>query len=525
MEPVMERFVASLNEHLTPEDIVNLEACINCKRCGEACAWYLGTGDEKLHPTYKGNFVRSIYNRFLTVEGRVKGALGLTQTPTVDDLREHMGSFWNCTSCGRCTLACPAGISNRRITRLARGAYADAGLSGENPTLKSVIDNTWRVGHSFGLESARVLARYALFLEAQGIEMPVDVEGAEILFVCPSVANMKIPDYAVKVAAILNAANVSYTFSSCLVETGTEIEHIVVHHELTKKVLESWEYEATRLGVKKILSVECGCDTRTLFGDATETLGRPLKFPVIMFDSLIRDKIDSGELPVEKVATPVTLHDPCHATRLAGMGDVLRDLLTRVASNFTEMTPNREQNYCCNGGAGVLRLPENTENRRTISVLKANQIASTGAANVTTPCVICMLALEDICQTYDLAQPGERMASMLFEIVYEAMATALQKRGEFDRVRVPLELREGDEEFSYHHSASGMMMGLMHDPEALRIIDWLERDPVVQRHTKVYPETLVLLQRYREMAEAFSQAEPLLLEQTMHLGKYCAIFR
>jgi hypothetical protein len=25
------------------------------------------------------------------------------------------------------------------------------------------------------------------------------------------------------------------------------------------------------------------------------------------------------------------------------------------------MTPNKEHNYCCNGGAGGMRLPENTE--------------------------------------------------------------------------------------------------------------------------------------------------------------------
>jgi Fe-S oxidoreductase len=487
---------------MTAEDVVNMEACLDCKRCGDACAWYLTTGEEELHPTYKTNFLRSIYQRYMTLEGRVGGSIGLIDTPTDDDLREHMASFWQCTACGRCTLSCPAGISTRRLVRLARAAYSDSGLSDEHPTLSSITANLRQTSHSFGIDPVKILARYGLFLTAMGLEMPVDVEGAEILFVCPSAANTKIPDYAVKVMAILNAANISYTVSSRLVETGTEADHVVVHHDLTKRVLEAWENEAERLGTQKLLVVECGCDTRTLFADATEILGRPLKFPVIMFDPLIEEKIATGEVPVEKVDTSVTLHDPCHSTRLAGMGDAMRALLNRVSNNFIEMTPNREYNYCCNGGAGGLRLPENTDMRRQASVLKANQIRTTGAEQVTTPCVVCMLSLEDTCQTYDLGMPGERTATMLFEVVYEAMEKGLASAGQLDRFRTPLELQGKDATFYNEHSVSGVMTALMADPEAPAILEWLAQDAVVQRHAQQHPEILEQLARFKEMAGA-----------------------
>lgn len=500
METTMEKFVASLKDNITAEDVVNFEACMDCKHCGDACAWYLGTGDEKLHPTYKTNFIRSIYNRYMTLEGKLGGALGLVETPTVDDLRDRMQYFWNCTACGRCTLACPAGLSTRRIVRLARSAYSDSGLSSENPTLKTIVQNIRQYGHSFGLDSTKVMARYGLFLAAEGIEMPIDVRGAEVLFVCPSAANTKIPDYATKVMKILNAANIDYTVSSRLVETGTEADHVVVHHELTKKVLEAWEGEAERLGAKKILVVECGCDTRTLFGDVSEILGRPLKFPVTMFDPMIKEKIDSGELPVEKVETTVTLHDPCHSTRLAGMGDIMRDLLESVSTDFVEMTPGREHNYCCNGGAGGMRLPENAELRRKISFIKANQIKNTGAENVTTPCVVCMLTLEDTCQTYELGPKGERMATMLFEVVYEAMEKALASRGELDRVRMPINLTGSDPVYFNQHSVSGIMAAMMQDPDAGSLLEWLEHDPVVERQAKVNPRVWEQLEAFKVLA-------------------------
>lgn len=505
MEPEMQAFVNSLRHNLTAEDVVNLEACMDCKMCGEACAWYLVTGDEKLHPTHKTGLIRQIYHRYMTVEGRIGGALGLVPTPTVADLRENMQYFWACTACGRCTLACPSGISIRRIVRLARAAYADSGLSLTNPTIRSIIENTDRHRHSFGLTMPQVIGRVGLFLRSEDLEVPVDVHGADMLFVCPAAGNTKIPDYGIKLIKILNAAGVSYTISPYVIDTGTEIDHIAVHHNLSKQMLEDWEQEADRLGVKKILLVECGCDTRTLYAEASETLGRPFRYPIVSVDALMLDLIKQGRLPVEKTHLKVTLHDPCYATRLSGLGDLFRELLNLVTDNFIEMTPNREHNYCCNGGAGGMRLPENTATRRKISVLKANQIRATNATYVTSPCVVCTLSLEDTCQTYGLSPQGERMALVLFEVVYAAMEQALAKRGELDRMRIPVELQNRDHEFFVAHSIEGRLSMLMQLPEFPALLDWLEQDDIVRRFSKDHPHVYDLLRAWREVVTAPKQ--------------------
>ncbi|MCS6888729.1 (Fe-S)-binding protein [Chloroflexus sp.] len=500
MEAEMQLFVDSLRKNITAEDVVNFEACMDCKMCGEACAWYLVTGDEKLHPTHKTGFIRQIYQRYLTIEGRIGGALGLVPTPTVADLKENMQYFWACTACGRCTLACPSGISIRRMVRLARAAYSDSGLSNANPTIRSIVENTDRHRHSFGLTAAQVLGRVGLFLRSEGLEVPVNVHGAEMLFVCPAAGNTKIPDYGIKLIKILNAAGVSYTISPYVIDTGTEIDHIAVHHNLSKQMLLDWEQEADRLGVKSILLVECGCDTRTLYAEATETLGRPFRYPIVSVDALMLDLIRQGRLPIEKTDLKVTLHDPCYATRLSGLGDLFRELLNLVTDNFIEMTPNREHNYCCNGGAGGMRLPENTNLRRKISVLKANQIRATGADYVTSPCVVCTLSLEDTCQTYNLSATGDRMALVLFEVVYAAMEPALAKRGELDRMRVPAELRNRDREFFIAHSIEGQMATLMQQPDFPALLDWLEKDDIVKRFSKDHPQVYEQLRALREMA-------------------------
>jgi len=88
------------------------------------------------------------------------------------------------------------------------------------------------------------------------VEVPVDVKGAEYLFVCPSAGNTRIPEYGVKLIKILNAAQINYTISSKVTDTGTEIDHIAVHHELSKVMLEEWEHAVEELQSKYVIVAE-----------------------------------------------------------------------------------------------------------------------------------------------------------------------------------------------------------------------------------------------------------------------------
>lgn len=487
VEPRMRVFVDSLRKNINVTHVAALEGCLRCGQCATVCAWHMTTNRRELHPKFRIQFLAGIYRRFLTFEGRILGRLGLIDTPTAKDLEEHMHLFWKCTLCGRCTLTCPMGISNRHLVRLARAAYTDAGLSFDNPTLKAIFEDTRDKRHSFGLDVERIFLRVGLFLKHLNVEIPINIPGAEYLFVCPTAGNTKIPDYGVKLPMLLNAAGVSYTVSRRVIDTGTEIDHIVVHHELSKRLLQEWEDEAERLGVQCVLVAECGCDVRTLYAEATFTLGRPFRFPFRSIDSLLLDLIREGRLPIRKVQDKVTLHDPCYVTRLAGLGEMERELLNEVCDDFVEMEPHGEKNLCCNGGAGPLRLKECTDLRREVSRLKAEQISATGANRVVTPCAVCSLSLTDTVNHYRLAPDGQRMVYMMFEMVFDAVSAALAERGESDRVRVPALLENRDPAFREEHSIAGVLATLGRHPGLRGDLEWMEKDEVTERFLGNHP--------------------------------------
>jgi Fe-S oxidoreductase len=70
----------------------------------------------------------------------------------------------------------------------------------------------------------------------------------------------------------------------------------------------------------------------------------------------ILDCIERQKVKLDPSANPysVTLHDPCNMARAAGYIQQPRDIIKAVCIDFREMWPNRDRNFCCGAGSGIL---------------------------------------------------------------------------------------------------------------------------------------------------------------------------
>jgi len=487
MNEVVQKFKSVFAENLRFGNVVALDNCLRCGSCGDACSWYHTTEDIERHPLHKKDLLRRVYHQQSTREGRFLQRLGFEKSPSDDEIIAAMDSFWKCTTCGRCSMACPMGLDNRSLFHVARRAYNECGLMQNNAALASVDKNTAQTGHSFGLCAEQVFVRLGFFLAHNQVEIPLDAPGAEYLFACPAVGSARIPDLGIQIPMLLNACGVSFTISSRIIDTATDVIHITDRHDIARAMLLNVEAEAERLGVKTLLISECGCDARTFYMESTKILGRPLRIPVQHLDSLLLDCIQSNTLPVTPALDPITFHDPCKLVRLAGMGDMERKLLERVATHVTEMTPHGAHNYCCNGGSGALRIPELQDLRRHVSILKAEQIRKTGAERVITPCTVCKLTLQDICDHYHLPVKSQ----LMFELVFEAVERNLGKGHE--RIQRSTLFKNSSAEFADTH---GMQAFLQRAAEAGTLQCYaqaLREDPIVKRYALTHPGAMEFL--------------------------------
>ena len=177
--------------------------------------------------------------------------------------------------------------------------------------------------------------------------------------------------------------------------------------------------EAKRLKVKEVVITECGHAYRVMKFFQQGWVGEKLPFKVSNILELIARYSEEGRIRLNagRIKEPITYHDPCQIARNGGIFEEPRYILRQVAADFREMTPNREKNWCCGGGGGLVAEPELEEFRIRTGRLKAEQVMKTQARIVVTPCENCRLQFGGLDEKYDL---GVKVSSVR-DLVGDAM--------------------------------------------------------------------------------------------------------
>lgn len=141
-----------------------------------------------------------------------------------------------------------------------------------------------------------------------------------------------------------------------------------------------------------------------------------LPFEVIQTGEFYYDLLKEGKIKIaRKIKEPVTLQDPCNIIRRAGAADKFRYFVNATCEDFREMQPNREHNYCCNGGGGLAALSDWAAHRGKGNKVKADQIKATGAKIVITPCHNCNTGIKVIDKFYNLGTKNMFFDQILVE--------------------------------------------------------------------------------------------------------------
>jgi Fe-S oxidoreductase len=403
----------------------HLNACVRCGLCAESCHVYRGQPEPANHPGAKVARVAAHFRRRHTFLGRhlpgLVGARDLT-AETLAELSESV--FGRCTACGRCGLHCSIGLDVASVIRAGRAAVAAAGCVPEG--IRKTLENQLQTGNQMAIPRDEFLATVAWLTESLREEtgdaaasIPVDEPGRRALYLVNPREVKFFPLSLIAAAGVFRAAGESWTLSSrCFDVTnyGLFAADDAAAGELARRVLA----EAQALGVEEIILSECGHGFRALRWEAPSWLGAAHPLPVRSVLELLEEYLDAGRLRVDpaKNPEPVTLHDPCNLVRWGGMSEPQRRVLRRVVADFREMTPNREQNFCCGGGGGLLSLGEFGARRVQSGRPKAEQIRATGARLVATPCHNCADQLLEINKHYKL---GVGILAVV-ELVYAALA-------------------------------------------------------------------------------------------------------
>jgi Fe-S oxidoreductase len=405
----LESALVAFKRLLDHKAAAGLQSCVNCGLCADSCHYFLVAGEIEAIPAYKLKLVRSVFRKLLNLLGGLaekSRSDGVLDSGTVQKWVDSL--YGRCTLCGRCALNCTMGINVTSLIRMARTTLASIDLV--PPELQSTVTTAVEKGNNMGIPREEWLDTLQWLSEELQMEVgdqkahiPVDETGTRLLYTVNPREPKFFPLSLLATAKIFYAAKESWTVSSDYYDvtnyglySGNDGEAGLLSSRLRESMV--------KLGAKTLVLGECGHGYNSNRWEAPEWMAAQDKFGIRSIIQIIADYIRQGRIKVDpsRIQKRVTLHDPCNLVRLGGIIEEQRFILKNAVTDFVEMHPNREKNYCCGGGGGQLAMTRYAKRRLETGKIKADQIRKTGAKIVVTPCHNCIDQLTELNREYDL---------------------------------------------------------------------------------------------------------------------------
>ena len=411
-DELLKLFKSKLNEAMR----FYLETCTRCGVCTEACHVHASMGQVKYIAAYRGEIVRRLYKKYFKGRGKVWPSVGEAKELSEMALEELYEAAYSCTGCRRCMVYCPFGIDTQMLMSIAKLLLV--GAQAEPEILSMLADTSIEKGKSIDLFKdsfmqgikrleAEVVSKWKM--EAGETVIPVDVEGADLLYVALAGAHSIIP-----AAAIFNAAKENWTLSFF---EAVNFGAFVGDPTKTKLILDRIISEAKRLKVREVCICECGTAYRVM-----KQLSGKQPFKVSSITEVHARYIREGRIRLDKtkLSGAVTYHDPCQIARNAGVIDEPRYILKHLTDDFRELTDDPRYNWCCGGGGGLVAMGEDTLDFRMKSArVKVEQVNATGAKILATACENCHAQLNDLNKHYKMGMEVKFLSSLIADALVQ----------------------------------------------------------------------------------------------------------
>lgn len=392
-----------------------VDICVHCGLCSEACHYYL-SHDNDPHFSPVGKVKQTMWE-ILKKKGKV--------SPEFIKRASEIAST-ECNLCRRCAQYCPFGIDIAYIIAVVRRICHRLGVTplyiqdtahSHSVTINQmwVKDDEWPDTLQWQEEEAQG--------EIPTLRIPLEKEGSEIMYSIIAPEPKFRAQLIYQAAVIMDVAGVNWTMPATPGWDNSDMAMFTGDYEIMGRLKRCHFETAARLKVKKIVMGECGHAFRSIHDVGNRWLAWkwapiPVIHAVQFFYELLRD----GKIKVaKKFDQIVTIQDPCNIVRGMGLHEMLREVTRAFCKDVVEMEPNREHNYCCGAGGGVINCgPPYKMKRIQGNRIKAEQlfaVKSRGAKTIISPCHNCHGGLEDIVDYYELGMNQK----FLGDIIYECM--------------------------------------------------------------------------------------------------------
>jgi Fe-S oxidoreductase len=384
MDRARHTFMARLDRRTA----IDLDTCIHCGMCSEACHFFVATEDERFTPAYKIDPLRRFYRREVSPMRLLYRPF--TKKVDADELRTWRELVYEaCTGCGRCDMMCPMGINISESINILREGIAAAGLV---PDELRALQNEQREKKTVFGVGAEELKQLANQLGENGTSLPLDKESADVLVLTTAVEVRLFPGAIAACAKVMNKSGANWTISTEAFEAAN-VGLISGDKATRRTAISRIVAKAKASGASTVVVPESGHAYQALRWESANELGEALPFEVLAISEYVARAVKDGRLSLKPASDirSVAYHDPCRLGRQGGVFDEPRAVLQALGLDVREADSNRRESLCCGGGCGEYTIGHSAPIRQKAFELRRHELDDTEADAVVTGCNNCRI--------------------------------------------------------------------------------------------------------------------------------------
>ncbi|MBN1312621.1 MAG: 4Fe-4S dicluster domain-containing protein [Anaerolineae bacterium] len=360
----------------TPQQLLSLDACVNCGRCEEICPATISG-----MPFSPRELVRVLRDEM------VERLVEANNDEAAHGINETLGDeyTWYCTTCGACIKHCPLLINP--VAEVIDVRRHQALTSGKVPqSIGLVLRSIERQGNPWGLPADR-----AAWVEDLAVHKLEPGRKTNVLFFvgCASAYDERSKKVARTFVRLLQAAGIDFAIlgdaETCCGETARRLGHEYLFQTMATKNIEV----LSSVSFERIVT-QCPHCFNTLKNEYPYFGGTFMVQHAVEFLIESAAMLPDGGRTLDKL---VTYHDSCYLGRYNQIYDQPRALLDRTGVSRVEMRRGRGNGFCCGGGGGGMWMEISHETR--INQHRLDDALAVRADVIAAACPYCLLMLDD----------------------------------------------------------------------------------------------------------------------------------
>lgn len=320
--------------------------------------------------------------------------------------------IWACTTCNACVTECPVMIEHiDTIVDLRRGLV----LTESNfPSELNVVFRNLETNFTPWAFSYMDRAAWA---EGLDVKIASEDNSPELLFWvgCAGSFDERYKKVSRSIVKILKAAGVDFkilgTEEKCNGDAARRLGNEYLAQMLITENIQTLE----KYGVKKILTA-CPHCYHSLKNEYPQFGGN---YEVVHHTEFISQLIKDGKLKIEKTLNlNLTYHDSCYLGRYNEIYDSPRTALKSINGvELKEMKRSFDKGFCCGAGGGRMFLEEKEGKR--INIERTEEALSLNVNTIATACPFCMTMMNDGVKAKDATEQVQ--VKDIAEIIAESL--------------------------------------------------------------------------------------------------------